>query len=80
MLLFLKTLFHWLSCYPNKRILKLFEVILKCLVSRVQQYSMSLHVTYKFRTNVPDEGQRKMEGIKVKKKFPTKIPVRVWEN
>ena len=37
---------------------------------------MALQVNYKYKNQVPEESQRKAEGIKVKKKYPAKIPVR----
>ena len=37
---------------------------------------MTLQVTYRYRNQVPDEALRRSEGIKVKRRFPIKIPVR----
>ena len=34
-----------------------------------------MQVTYRYKTQVPEEAQRRVEGIKVKRKFPAKIPV-----
>jgi len=41
---------------------------------------MALQVTYRYKTQVTEESQRRLEGIKVKRKFPAKIPVSkmVW--
>lgn len=36
---------------------------------------MALHVAYRYKSQVPDLSQRRAEGIKVKKKYPAKIPV-----
>jgi len=36
---------------------------------------MALQVTYRYKTQVTEESQRRLEGIKVKRKFPAKIPV-----
>ena len=36
---------------------------------------MALQVSYRYKTQVTEESQRRLEGIKVKRKFPAKIPV-----
>ena len=36
---------------------------------------MALQVHYKYKQQVPDESLRKAEGVKVRKKYPAKIPV-----
>ena len=36
---------------------------------------MALQVTYKYKALVSDEAQRKIEGVKVRRRFPAKIPV-----
>ena len=36
---------------------------------------MALQVHYRYKYQVPDESQRKAEGVKVRKKYPAKIPV-----
>ena len=40
-----------------------------------QRVNMALQVTYRYKNQVPDEAQRRLEGIKVKRKFTAKIPV-----
>ena len=42
---------------------------------KVYAVDMALPVTYKYKTLVSDEAQRKTEGLKVRKRFPAKIPV-----
>ena len=37
--------------------------------------AMALQVSYRYKTQVTEESQRRLEGIKVKRKFPAKIPV-----
>ena len=39
------------------------------------KFAMALQVHYKYKQQVPDESQRKTEGVKVRKKYPAKIPV-----
>ena len=41
---------------------------------------MVLQVTYRYRNQVPEESLRRSEGIKVKRRFPAKIPVSVVVN
>lgn len=36
---------------------------------------MACPATFKYKSQVPDEGQRKVEGLKVRRQFPAKIPV-----
>lgn len=48
---------------------------LSSLVPGDNVYSMALHVTYRYKSQVPDLSQRRAEGIKVRKKYPAKIPV-----
>ena len=36
---------------------------------------MALNVAYKYKVQVPEMSQRKLEGLKVKRRYPSKIPV-----
>lgn len=36
---------------------------------------MALNIAYKYRVQVPEVSQRKLEGLKVKRRYPGKIPV-----
>lgn len=36
---------------------------------------MSLNIAYKYKVQVPEVSQRKLEGLKVKRRYPGKIPV-----
>ena len=38
---------------------------------------MAVNVAYKYKVQVPDVSQRKVEGLKVKRRYPGKIPVSV---
>ena len=38
---------------------------------------MSLQVTYRYKTQKPDQEQRRAEGIKTLKNYPSKVPVRI---
>ena len=40
-----------------------------------QEKQMALSVAYKYKQQVPEESQRRLEGMKVKRRFPSKIPV-----
>ena len=36
---------------------------------------MALNITYRYKVQVPEASQRKLEGLKVKRRYPGKIPV-----
>ena len=39
---------------------------------------MAVNVAYKYKMQVPEASQRKAEGLKVKRRYPSKIPVSVY--
>ena len=47
----------------------------KTCASVAVRCAMALQVHYKYKQQVPDESLRKAEGVKVRKKYPAKIPV-----
>ena len=38
---------------------------------------MAVNITYRYKLQVPEVAQRKLEGLKVKRRYPGKIPVSV---
>ena len=37
---------------------------------------MSIQVTYRYKTQKPDQEQRRAEGVRTLKNYPSKVPVR----